>query len=320
MEAQQIIDAIKETPALVVGILPTIQETDAFKTLFDNKVDVEYKAKIHDEVKKIHEQYDNDMFEILGVRPDVVDGKKQKTYDKLKELLTDYKGLLGKKDSLTKEAEVLRLQGEIDKLKKEGGAKHVQEVFDKAKKAWEEKESEYNNTIKDLESGSTVFKKEVEIGKAIQGLKLNPDTPDSIKTMAINAAKAELIKNSEFRDGKLVFLDDKGEPIIDTATYQVMSPEGMLANVAAIKDISLKDDSKPGGGADPKIEGSIITSTIEGKEVKKLNLVAGSFTTKAEFADMTEKAMLAQGITRSDPDWQTLQNAAYKEYDVSKLP
>ena len=320
MEVQAIIDAIKENPTLVGGILPTIQESEAFKTVLNNKADVIFEEKIGERTKEIHTQYDDNMFDILGVRPEVVDGKKQKTYEKIKELFTDYKGLLAKKDSLTKDAELIALQGQIETLKKEGGGKHIQEIFDGAKTAWESKENEYKTTIQGLQGETVDFQKRSQINEAVKGLKLDPNIPESIRKMAITNAENELMKNSEIKDGKLIFLNAEGKPAINQTTYEPMSASDMLADVAAIKDISLKDVDHKGGGADPKINGSIKTIKVEGKDVQKLNIAAGSYKTRLEFIQVAEKAMIDAGITKRDKRWDELKNDAYKELKIADLP
>jgi len=120
MEVQEIIEAFKANPTLIEGVLPTIVETEIGKTFIENKSKVIYESKIGDEVKKIHDMYDNDIFESLGVRAGTKeDGSKEKTYEFAKKLYGELKDLRGQKDSLSKDAKVKELEGQIELLKKQ---------------------------------------------------------------------------------------------------------------------------------------------------------------------------------------------------------
>ena len=111
MEVQEIIEAFKANPTLIEGVLPTIVETEIGKTFIENKSKVIYESKIGDEVKKIHDMYDNDIFESLGVRAGTKeDGSKEKTYEFAKKLYGELKDLRGQKDSLSKDAKVKELE------------------------------------------------------------------------------------------------------------------------------------------------------------------------------------------------------------------
>lgn len=301
-------------------LMPLIAETDGIKTIVENKAGVLYKEKIDDEVKNIHTQYDNDMFEILGERPGQKEGQKQKTYDKIKDLLTDLKTLRGQKDSLNKDAEVQRLNGEIEKLKTEGGVKHVQDIFDKAKSDWKQKESEFLKQIEDSTKDTTNFKKRSEIQSGIQQIKFNPDTPESIKKLVLQQAENQLIENSKFEGDKFIVLDKDGKPSLNSK-YEPKSAFDALMSLDAIKDIALKADKNDGGGgADPTIEGSIQTKSVDGKDTKKLVLQEGSFKTKMEFQDVAKNAMMESGVSMSNPEYTKLIDQAYKDYNVADMP
>ncbi|MCK5506856.1 MAG: hypothetical protein KAJ10_16945, partial [Thermodesulfovibrionia bacterium] len=89
-------------------ILPAITTSEAVKTMIENNAKVQYQSKIDEEVSTIHSKYDDDMFTILGVRPGTGDdGKKIKTYEAIKTLYTELKGLRDQKESLTKDAKVI---------------------------------------------------------------------------------------------------------------------------------------------------------------------------------------------------------------------
>lgn len=317
---EQIIEAIQKNPGLIPGILPTVTDSEVGKKLIENKAELIYKEKIGEEVKKIHQQYDDDIHSILGERAGTGDdGQKQKTYEFAKKLYSELKELRGQKDSLSKDARVKELETQIEKLKTEGGGKHIQEVFDQAKQAWETEKQGYLKQITDTKTENEVFQKRTEIKSAVAKLKFNPDTPESIKNMVIANVEDQLIKTSKIENGKLVFVDGEGKPVIDQTTYQPKDAFGMISSLDAIKDITLKEE-KGGGGAKTEIHGSIQTTKVEGKDEKKLILPEGSFKSKMEFINVAEKALLDSGITRKDPAWDQLKTEAYKEYKVSELP
>lgn len=324
MELQAILDAMAANPELIKGVLPVVVDAQVGKDLIATRAENIYKAKIDDEVKKIHTQYDDDVFEILGKRPGTKDdGTKQKTYDFLKELLTDYKTLLGQKDSLEKDTKVAELKGEIERLKNEGGGKHVQEIFDQAKLDWAEEKRVLEERATTAESTSVNFQKETAIANARRQIKLNPDVSESIQNMVLDTAQTQLISNSELKDGKLIFRDKDGNPILDKTTHEPLDAFGVLSQMDAVKDISLKEKNTPGGGgAATTMKGQIQTTSVEGKDTKKLVLPEGSFKTRTEFLQVAEKALTDSGVTRRDPDgsWDKLKNDAYKEYNVAELP
>lgn len=320
LTVEQIVEAIQKNPELTTGIMPTIENSEIGKKIIGTKVDTVFNSRIDEKVKEIHKQYDDDLFQILGERPGQnEDGSKQKTYDKLKTLYEELKGLRSQKEGLTKDAEVQRLMGEIEKLKQGNGATELQATFDSAKAKWLQAEEEYKNQIKKLQDSEVNYLKDAPINEAVSQIKFTPETPENIKKLVIDSAKAQLKQASEIRDGKLVFLKEDGSILLN-AKYEPMTAFEKIMTIDSIKDISLKEDQSKGGGARQTIEGSIITTNVEGKDVKKLNIAPGSFKTKAEFLQVAEKALTDAGFTMRDKEWNTLKNEAYKEHEVSKLP
>lgn len=316
---EQIIEAITENPELVSAILPTIQTTDAVKNLITAQANSVYQAKIGDEVRSIHEQYDNDLFEVLGERPGQKDGQKQKTYDKMKEIFGELKDLRGVKDSLSKDAKVVELTSQIEKLKAEGGGSFIKEQFDTAKANWDELESGYKSKIQTLSDSQTSYQKQGPINDALSQIKFTPETPESVKKMVIESARQQLLDSSELRDGALALLGKDGKVLMN-ADSALMTPLEFVMSMDAIKDISLKANDKNGGGANTTIEGGIITTSVEGKDVKKLNIPQGSVKSKVQFQKVTEKALTDAGFTVRDKEWTALKDQAYIEHKVGELP
>lgn len=317
---EQIKEAVNQNPSLIDGILPIVSESESGKAMIQNRVDIVYREKIGEEIKKVHNQYDEDVFSVLGQRPGTDEsGGKQKTYDFLKGVYSELKDLRGKKESLSTDGRVKELESEIEKIKSQGGGSHIQSLFDSAKSVWETEKSGFIQQISDSKSENEKFQKMTEIKSAIGQLKFSQETPESIKKMVIDNAESILLKTSKLEGGKLVFLDGEGKPIVDSTTYSPKTALQMVSSLDAVKDILFKEGSK-GGGADVEIKGSIQTTTVEGKDAQKLILPEGSFKTKQEFVQVAEKALLDSGITRRDANWDLLKNQAYKEHNVANLP
>ncbi len=317
---EQISEAIKTNPTLIEGILPLVQETEPVKNLITNKANLVYQERFGEEIKNVHEKYDNQLFEKLGVRTGTKeDGSKQKTYELLDVALDELKTLRTQKDSLSKDVKVIELEGIIEKLKQEGGGKHIQEIFDQSRASWDTEKTNYLKQIEDIKSENETFQKRTEIKSAIAKLTFNPDTPDSIKQMVLRNVENDLIASSKIQDGKLIFIDKEGKPIIEQSNHLPKDAFQMISSMESIKDISLKEENG-GGGADKTITGSIQTTTVEGKDTKKLMIPEGSVKTKEQFATVSKQALLDSGITMRDPLWNKLKDQAYIELKVSEMP
>ena len=318
---EQIIEAIEKDATLIEAVLPKVVESEVGKTLIENKAKVIFDEKIGEEVKKIHSQYDNDIFETLGVRAGTKDdGSKEKTYEVAKKLYSELKDLRGQKDSLTKEAKVIELQNQIETLKKEGGGTHFESILNQSKVTWEDKEATYLKQIEEGKTANETFQKQTAIQSAFNQLKYNPDITDSIKKMVISNVEKDLIKNSKIEEGKLIFLDSEGKPLIDPTSYTPKNALQVLASMESIKDISLKDNQEKGGGAKSEIHGSIQITKVEGKDVQELIIPEGAIKTKMQFVEVTDKLLLDSGITMRDPRWNKLKDEAYLKLKVKEMP
>jgi len=318
---EQILEAIKK-PEIINGLLPQLVEVEAVKKVIENRAEVSYKEKIGEEVKKIHSMYDADMFEILRVKPGQnSDGSAQKTYEKVKEIFTDYKKLSEMKDGLTKDAEVQRLKSELEKVKAEGGGKFIEEQFNKAKEEWTKKEQEFIKQIQDLGKQNTEGMIKTDLTSAFSSLKFNPDFSDTIKNTILATVESKILSSAKVENGKVIYYGADGKPMLNSTTFEPMTAAEVIASTKEIAEITLKEKPGGGGGGAPTtIKGSVKTQTVEGKDKKSLELPAGSFKSQSEFIGVAEKALLDSGVTRKDPSWNQLLNDAFNTYKVSELP
>ena len=314
----QIVEALTESPELIEGVLPTIIATDKAKEIISNKAESIYTERIGDEVKKIHSQYDNDIFEILGQKPgNDTEGNRVKTYEFNKALLTELKGLRGKAESLTVDSEVQRLTQEIERLKTEGGGKHWQETYENAKASWLKDKEALNEQISTMQKANTDAKIENDIAQGLTGLKFNPDVPEAARKALIDTIKNNLKSNSKIEGDKILYLNQEGK-VIQNDEYSPQNAQGILKT--ALKDILLNENTEPGGGAQAKLKGTIQAKKVDGKDVKELILDESQFKSKAQFNEVATKALASQGISKSNKEYTAILNDAYKRYNVEKLP
>ena len=322
MEKEQIVQELTSNPGMVKEILPeimsTVLESEKIQEVIGNKAETIYKEKITEEVRGIHSQYDADMEEILGEKPgQLEDGTKQKTYDKIKSLYGELKELREQKGSLSVDAEVKRLQKEIERLKVSGPGSHWEQTFKSEQAKWTEEKNSLTARIQESNQAITDFKKKSDIEGGLRGLKFREDIPESARKALIDMAVNRMIKNSKIEDDKIIYQDENGA-MITNSEYKPESAKGIL--VKELAEILATKDGKSGGGAPPVITGQIVTQTIDGKDVQKLQLSESSFKTKTEFIKVAEEALLKSGVVRSDPNWDLLKNEAYSRYNVTKLP
>lgn len=323
MELQAILDALKENPSLIEGVLPTIVESEKGKEAINNRVNAQVKDKVDEATRNIYQNLDNDMETILGRRPKRLEnGDKEKTYDVIKGIYKDLKELEDKKDSLNKDAEVKRLNDKIEELKKEGGAATVQAYFDAAKEQWTEEKTNLKNQLEKLQGDNEASLKGYQIDAALAGLKFAPEIPESMINIAKANVREQLLSKSQLDNGKIVFLGNDGKPLMDKTSYNPLSASEMIKGLDIVKDIIITDDkSKGGGGADPNFKGGVQTIKVQGKDdTLKLVFPEGAIKSKTQFQDVAEKALIEKGITRENPQWDELKTEAYKEYNVSELP
>lgn len=322
MEIAEILAAFTADPKLIEGVLPAVADSAVGKKLIDDRAGILYKENIGVEVKKIYDRIDADVFAIIGKRPEpTADGGLEKTYEFLKKELTAYKKLLDIEGTLTVDERVKALEAEKQKLLTEGGGKHIKELWDAAAEAWKTEKETLEGKITTLETSTIDSSKKSEIAAGFASLKYNPDTSDTIKNMVLRNTEAELIKNSKIEDGKVVFLNAEGKPILNSTQSGPATAAEVLAGMEGIKEITTIN--KPGGGgAPPVIEGKVTTlKDDKGNDVKTLDLgPKGTFTNKVGFIAAFEKGMAEAGITKRDPDYSAIEKNAYETHDVKSLP
>ena len=320
---EQIIEAVKADPKIIDGLLPEIRESQQLQTLINNKAETIYKSKIDDEVRTMYDREDQEMLDILGERPKLLDnGSKQKTYEKRKELLTELKELRSQKNSFGSDPRVKELEKQISELEKGSGAQIIKDQFDEAKTIWSQKEEEYKAQIESAGKQNVDFIKRTAIQSEMNRLKFNPDVKDSIKNMVIKNVESELMAKTRIGDDNVVIpIGEDGKDVMNPNTYAPKSLTDVISTMEAINDIVLKAPENKGGGAAVNITGSIQTRKVEGKDDQKtLVLAPGSFKSQSEFVNVATKALLDSGVAVTDAQHDKLMIQAYKDNNVANLP
>lgn len=318
LELKDITEALSENAELLTGVTSHILESDKGKEVIQNKANVLFNEKISEHVSGIYKKDDEQIFEILGVKPKVLeDGSKQKTNELKQELFKELAELRKQKDSLSKDEKVKALEQQIEELKKNGGGAHWEKTFNTESEKWKKEREALIQRAEKAENGVTDFRKQVDIEAGLRGLKFNEDVPEAARKALVNMTVANLVKNSKVEGDAVVYLDDKGAQI-SNSEYKPESAANILK--VALKDILVSEDNNGGGGAPATVTGSIETKNVEGKDVKTLVLPEGAFKTKTEFLKVAEEALLKSGVKRTDADWDKLKNEAYNRYKVAEMP
>jgi hypothetical protein len=320
MELQAILDEIGKNPSLIDGLMQPIFDSEKGKAAIANRVNTEVAIQIAEKIKETHTRYDEDMNSILGERPGQKEGgAKEKTYEKVKALFEELKGLRGQKESLTKDAEVARLTAEIESLKKTGGGEIIKQAFDEAKAQWTAKEAEYLKKIEDSGKQGTEFQIKSALATAKAGLNFNPDMDEEIRNIVLEKAESTLLSGAKVEGDKITFFKPDGKPYLNPTTYEPMTASEVLSSLEGVQKI-VKKDGQQGGGADPAMKGGITTVKVEGKDDKKKLDLQGTFKTQMEFTEAADKLLRESGVTKSDPTYFQLKDEAYKEHNVASLP
>jgi hypothetical protein len=262
-------------------------------TYLDNFAKTEVEKKIGDEISKVHSQYDNDAFEILGERK----AGNEKTYNflkrKLKELKESASGSQVHLDRIKQLENDLKNKSGDEQLKKD--YEQLRKTYNDDKQTWDAKTQEY---IKSQES----MQVEIQLDNALPKLKFSDKIPETVRDVMIRAAKAKLLQSGKIVDKQLIFLDKDGATLRNkNNALNPFTAEEMLT--AELKDILGETKVIPGTGVKPQV-----VKDKDGKESIPLQ-VPDSVRTKEELS----KYLMSLGLNRNSKEY----TLAYKEYGES---
>lgn len=288
----------------------------AISTLSVNDENTVISAK----VGEIHGQYDKDVEEITGVKRQ--DGVK--TYDFVKQTLTDYKTRIsgsanpqteieGYKTKITDlEAKIADGKGnevltqQLNDVKSQ--LTQLQGQYDTDKQAWEKEKEEFNKEI-------TGIQVKTEFGKATSSLRFKAGYPDNIQQTLLKTAEdsilAQYTPDWVETDGKkvMVFRDSKGE-ILRNKNNSLHPYTAQELVTEQLKDVLDQGRKTSGAGTDDP-----------GKGPDKIEIVdiAGA-KNQVEADDIITKYLMQNGETRGSASFAEKQKKLREDNGVNKLP
>ena len=265
---------------------------DEHTTFLDNFKESTVDKELKEHVGKIHQQYDDDIYELTGKRKK----SDQKTYNFLKEVIVDYKDKDAK--STGYENEITELKEKIknntgDETLKKDLAK-VQQLYKDDKKTWE---SEKTTLISSHQRTGM----ENVLDRSLTGVKFKDTIPESARKMVLSAVKNELLESATMVDGVMIFTDKDGETLRnkDNGLNPYTAEEMLMSKLSDIIDTGRKIE---GTGAEVEI-------TEDDKGNKTINYTpSSSVKTKGDLS----KDLAARGLISGSKEYM-LAYAKYSE-------
>lgn len=233
-----------------------IRTSEEEKTYLDNFKTAEIEKAIAPKISEVHSRYDEDILSVTGLKkkPD------EKTYDFNKRVLAELKA---KADKLPDyETEIASLKEKVGKnadAKILADLENVRAEFASFKTA---KESE----IEKLRNETELSRKRAMIEAEMNGFEYDTSIKEGVLKVFKDTAVNALLQSSEFRDGELVFLDDKGNPLRNQATN--LKPYTANEIIAErLKDIIKQKRVLPGppNPGDPKLPPKTVPDSVKTK-------------------------------------------------------
>jgi len=255
---------------------------DEHKTYLDNFAKQTLDTKVAEEVKKIHQSYDNDLYDLFGEHKQT----NEKTYNFLKRKVTEVsekaKAADEYKSKIDELTEALKKNSGDEQLKNE--LKSVKEAYELEKKSWNQKESEFTTKM-------DRFKLDSELEKGLASMKFKDDLPESVRRVFIQNVKNDLISSAKIIDGKMIFVDENGQTLVNKDNaLNPFTPAEMLSN--KLSDILA--EAKP--GTPPKPE----KKYVDGKEVLVLT------NPHAKTREEVTQYLRENGITNSSKEYREM--------------
>lgn len=314
MTLQEIKEAVSKSKELQKELALFASQTDEGKTLLNNFAQAEKEKAVKEATANIYTGLDNDLFEVLGQRKKA----NQKTYDFIKSLANDFKELKAKETSLNESTKVKDLEAKIKELQDSGSVnEHWRKIYEEARPKWEAEQKALKEELKAKEEGYFKAQVEAELAAGLSSLPIRQDLPKKALEALLEAEKAKLLKTAKLVEGKVVYMDEKGNPILNKEHSPIKSSE-LWEKV--LGDSILAKDGQSGGGAKPTVkEGQVLREGQGDSATIKLVLDKSSFSTKVEFNRIAEAALRKQGVAIGSKEFNSALDGAYKEYEVDKL-
>ena len=307
------VDMLKQN-GLLAGL--SDEQLNAIATMSQNDENTVIGTKIG----ALHGQYDTDILSITGINKN----QGEKSYDYLKRVLGDYKTQLT--STATIQAQLTKANSEIETLKQKlaegAGDEQLKQQLKDAKKLASDLQQQLTKSATDLANQKADYDKQIKgiyvdnaFNEATSGLKFKPGITDSIKTVLLNAAKAEVLQKGtpDFIENNgvktLVYRDAAGNVLNNPATNLSPFTTLELLMQTSIKDVIDTGVKQPGGGTGP-LRQTGGTSILDLSAAK----------TQVEADKIIEAHLLSNGLTRDSIEFSEQSMQLRTENKVNELP
>lgn len=269
----------------------------------------------------LHGQYDSDILGITGIAKN----QGEKSYDYAKRVLTEYKQQIA--STATIQAQLANAKNEITSLKQKladgAGDETLKQQLKDAKALASQLQQQLTQQVNDAVKQKETYEKQIKdiyvdnaFGEAVSDLKFKPGITDGIKTVLLNAAKAEVLTK-----GTPDFVDANGTKVLvfRGADGNVLNNPANNLNPYTVKDLLLQtsikdviDLSKPqaGGGTRRNTGGAGGENLLDLSGAK----------TQVEADKIIEAHLLSNGLTRDSAEFAEKSLTLRNENNVSQLP
>lgn len=259
-------------------------------TYLDNFAKTEVEKRIGEEISKVHSQYDNDAFEILGERK----AGNEKTYNFLKRKLKELKDAAG-----SSQVHLDHIKQLEDDLKNKSGDEQLKKDYEQLRKTYNDDKQSWDTKTQEYIRSQEAMQVEIQLDNAIPKLKFSDKIPETVRDVMIRSAKAKLLQSGKIVDKQLIFLDKDGATLRNkNNALNPFTAEEMLT--AELKDILGETRVIPGTGVKPEV-----VKDKDGKETINIS-IPDTVRTKEELT----KYLMSLGLPRNSNEYIV----AYKEY------
>ena len=307
------VDMLKQN-GLLVGL--SEEQLNAIATMSQNDENTVIGTKIG----ALHGQYDTDILGITGISKN----QGEKSYDYLKRVLGDYKTQLASVTTI--QTQLTSANAEIETLKQKlaenSGDETLKQQLKDAKKLASDLQAQLTKSATDLANQKADYEKQIKgiyvdnaFNEAVSGLKFKAGITDSIKTVLLNAAKAEVLGKGtpDFVENNgvktLVYRDAAGNVLNNPATNLSPFTTLELLMQTSIKDVIDTGIKQPGGGTGPVVPNP--TASI-------LDLSGAK--TQVEADKIIEAYLLSNGLTRDSAEFAQQSMQLRTDNKVNELP
>jgi hypothetical protein len=312
MTTEEIIALMNGDEKLRIGIVNAIPTFKEGETLLNNFAKQHFEKNIGEEISKIYNNLDEDVFKVLGVRKPA----EMKTYEFIKQQLSDLKAK-SEDGGKNKDEKVKELENQLKELQaKAEKAGDYEKKYMETQSALQHTKEEYENKIKGLETQAFESAILADLNTGRSGLNFDPKLPKDVIDTYVNTHVESIKKHAKLVDGKVVYYKEDGTPWLDA--NNMMNPitaSGIFAE--KLKPI-LASNSGGGGGA-PRT-GKTGIETGEGGKPKKVILDTEKFNSKTTFLKHFEEVAKEHAIEVGSKEFQELLNESSKEHKYLELP